>query len=175
MKRLPWFAALAIFALAPCAARPQSMTSSSLTQGAGAHGYDFLLGTWSCVNSLPPTPMSGPTNTTVTFSRSDQGPTLLFRGTSKNFDVTGYIVYAAKTKTWWNPAALADGSYSDESTTASGKSVLWTGPYFDAGSGKTSQIRDTYTLVTANKYTDLGELQSGGAWKTINKSTCTKS
>jgi hypothetical protein len=175
MKNLPWFVALALLAVAPCAAQPQSMTSSSLTQGVGAHGYDFLIGTWSCVNSMPPTPMSGPTNTTLTFSRSGQGTSLFVRVTGKNFDAASYIAYTAKTKTWWNPAALADGSYSDESTSATGKSVVWSGPYFDAGSGKTTQIRDTYARVTANKYTDLGEIQSGGAWKAIYKSTCTKS
>src|SRR5580693_3167834 len=94
MKKLPWLVALTVFALAPSATLPQSMMSPSLTQGVGPHGYDFLIGTWSCVNSMPATPMSGPSNTTATFSRSGQGTAIFVRVSGKNFDAAGYVAYA---------------------------------------------------------------------------------
>jgi hypothetical protein len=175
MKKLSAFITLALLALAPLAAQPQPMTASSMTQGVGAHGYDFLIGTWSCLNSMPVTPMSGPAATSATFSRSGQDPTLYFRVTGKNFEVSGYIAYAAKTKMWSNPVAFSDGSYSSESTTATGKSVTWTGSYVGAGSSKATKIRDTYTLTSATKYVDLSEYQDGSAWKASSKTTCTKS
>ena len=119
--------------------------------------------------------MGGPASTTLTFSRSNAGSALFIRVTGKNFDGTSYLAYESKTKTWWNPSALADGGYADESTTDTGKKTVWTGSFFNAASGKTLQVRDTYAMPSLAKYIDLGEYQSGGTWKTQYNTTCTKS
>ncbi len=170
MKRLLWFVALAALAVVPCAAQAQSSPSMV---GVGAHGYDFLIGTWTCKSNTP-SPLGGPSTSTLTGSRSDAGG-LFLRSTGKGFDEAGYIAYAAKSKTWWNPNGFSDGGYSEESSTQTGKKTVWTGSYYSAASGKTVQIRDTYTISTMNQFTDLNEVQSAGAWKTQYTITCTKS
>jgi hypothetical protein len=175
MKRISWLAALSLLILAPCASPAQTtMMTSAMTMGVGLHGYDFLIGKWTCLASAS-TAVSGPARTTLTFARSGVGSTLTVAVSGSNFAVTGYIVYSAKTKTWSNPAAFADGSYENESSTMGGKKVIWAGPFFDANSGQTMQVRDTYEMLSVAKYTDLGEMQSGGAWKKLYLTTCTKS
>jgi hypothetical protein len=78
----------------------------------------------------------------------------------------------SKTKTWWNPVSYADGSYQIESTTDTGKTTVWSGSYFNAGSGKTTRIRDTFTVWLPAKFTDLGESESAGTWKKQYFITC---
>jgi hypothetical protein len=144
---------------------------SSGTIGVGPHGYDFLIGTWSCKNSMP-SPMGGPATTTVTIGRG-VGGSLTVRVSGEGFEAMGYTVYASKTKMWWNPSAFSNGAYGTESSAGTGKKSVWTGPVTDA-SGKTMQQRDTYTWVSANSFTDLYQLETGGTWKTEGNSTCTK-
>lgn len=170
MRKFFAFIPLALFALAPCAAQSQS---NVMSVGVGQHGYDFLIGTWSCTNSIP-SRMGGPSSTTLTFGRSASG-SISVHVTGANFDGLGYVVYAAKTKTWWNPSAVGNGDYSRESSQQTGKTTVWTGEYFDASTGKTIPIRDTYTMANMNSYSDLSEAQVGGTWKTEGKITCTKS
>jgi len=174
MKKFLMVVTLAALAVIPCAALSLSSPMSLSMVGVGPHGYDFLIGTWSCTNSTP-TPMSGPTSTMLTFTRSNADSAILVHGTGKNFDVSSYVAYVSKTKTWWNPSAFADGGYENESTTDTGKKTLWTGSFLDAASGKTIQVRDTYTTPSLNKYIDLGQYQSAGTWKTQYTITCTKS
>ena len=172
MKSYFSFLLIALFALAPCAAQSASAMSPA-TIGVGAHGYDFLIGSWTCKNSMP-SPMGGPATTMAAISRAANGA-LSFHATGTGFDGMGYVVYAAKTKTWWNPSSASNGSYGTESTQQTGKKTTWTGPVVDASSGKTMQQRDTYTFENATTYTDLYQIQQGGAWKTEGNSTCTKS
>lgn len=173
MKKVLLFVALAALAATPGVAQAQPMAMSAATLGVGAHGWDSLIGTWTCTNTTP-SAIGGPSTTTIKVSRSTAGPQLFIRISGTNFDATSYQVYSAKTKTWWNPSAYADGSYSSESTTQTGKKTVWSGPYVNAASGKTMQIRDTYAFVSSNKFTDLGEYQAGGAWKTQYTNTCTR-
>lgn len=173
MKRFLFVVMLAAMAVAPCAALSKSDAMRLSLIGVGAHGYDYLIGTWSCTSGNA-SPMSGPTSTTLTFTRSKAGSAILVRGTGKNFDVSSYLAYVSKTKTWWNPSALADGSYSNESTTDTGKKTVWSGSYLDAVSGKTMRIRDTYTQPRLTQYIDLGQYQSANTWKTLYTTTCTK-
>jgi hypothetical protein len=173
MKRFLFAVMLVAMAVAPCAALSKSGGMSLSMIGVGAHGYDFLIGTWSC-ESRNASPIGGPTSTTLTFTRSNAGSAILVRGTGKNFDVSSYLSYVSKTKTWWNPSAFADGSYENESTTDTGKTTVWTGSYLDAASGKTMRVRDTYTSPRLTQYIDLGQYQSAGTWKTLSTTTCTK-
>jgi hypothetical protein len=99
----------------------------------------------------------------------------LLRETAKGFDLSAYTAYVAKTKTWWNPTAFADGSYQIESTTETGKKATWTGSYFNAASGKTTPIRDSFTVSLPAKFIDRGQIQSAGTWKTVYLITCTRS
>jgi hypothetical protein len=78
---------------------------SSSVVGAGPSGYDWLVGTWSCTNSMQP---------------SKLGTFLLTNGS-------------------------------------------------------VTPIRDTYTMLGTTKQYDLSEAQVGGAWKTVAKTTCTRS
>lgn len=144
---------------------------SSTTIGAGPHGYDFLIGTWSCKNSMP-TELGGPAATTVTIGRLGTG-SYTVHVTGANFDALGYTVYVAKTKTWWNPSATASGGYGTESSQQTGKKTVWSGPFTDA-SGKTVQQRDTYTWTNAGSFTDLYQVNVGGTWKTEGNTICTK-
>lgn len=52
---------------------------------------------------------------------------------------------------------------------------MWAGPFTDPSSGKTMQVRDTYTFTNAMTYTDLYQVDVKGTWKTEGNSTCTKS
>jgi len=171
MKKVLSFVTLITLAILPFATSAQSTMMSTSMIGVGAHGYDWLLGTWTCTNSMP-SAMS-PATMTSTFSRSSAGGVLLFRGTGKNVDSSGYIVYVPKTKTWMNPFVAADGSYGSESTIQTGKKAVWTGTVY--ASGKTTPVRDTYVALSLAKWTEVSEYQSGGTWKTAARSTCTKS
>jgi hypothetical protein len=175
LKRLSLFAALALLVVAPCAAQSQSSMTASYGVPAGPHGYDWWIGTWACVNGMPSTALSGPKATTVVVTRTAAGGALFARTTGTDFDAAGYSVYSAKTKTWLGNGALSDGSYSEETSTGTGKTVVWAGAYYGPGSDKSTQIRDTYALLTPNKYTDLGESQMGGSWKKQYNITCTRS
>jgi hypothetical protein len=172
MKRSIVFAFVAALAIAPCASPAQSAMSASML-GVGPHGWDFYLGTWSCTNSVP-SPTGGPATSTATITKNNAGAGLFFRATAQDFDESGYVAYSAKTKTWFNPASFGDGSYSYESTKQTGRKTVWAGTYFNAASGSTTQIRDTYTLSTG-KYTDVTEMKTGVGWKMAANLTCTKS
>jgi len=123
-----------------------------------------------------PSPMADPNSTSLTkVTRSKADGALLVRETAKNFDLSAYTVYVSKTKTWWNPIAFADGSYENESTTDTGERTVWNGSYFNATSGTTTRVRDTFTTWLPAKFTDLGQSQRAGIWKTLYSITCTKS
>jgi hypothetical protein len=163
-------AILAIMSVvAPSAARPQTMSSSMY--GAGPHGYDWAIGTWSCTNTMP-SQMGGPTQTTLTVSKANGGA-IFYRSTGANFDNVWYNVYVPAKKSWTSPFILADGSYGTESTSQTGKKIVWVGTAYFSDSGKTMPIRDTNS-IGPNKYTDLGEVRSGGAWKMQYDVSCTK-
>jgi hypothetical protein len=163
--------ALTVLTLAPCAAPAQTMSLSMV--GVGPHGYDFMIGSWSCTNSVP-SHMGGPSTSSFTISRSANGA-LFIRTTAANYETASYAVYSAKTKTWWSPTAYADGSYNIESTRQTGAKSVWTGTFFDAASGKTTPIRDTFAFPNTTTQTDLTQVEIGGTWKTEADSTCTKS
>ena len=171
MKRVFSVATLVFTALAPCAAAAASAPMSASAYGAGPHGYDWAIGTWSCTNSMP-SPMGGPNTQTLTVTRTNGGA-IFYHAVGQNFDNSWYNVYQPKTKSWVSPFILADGSYGTESTSQTGKKIVWIGMAVDA-SGKSMHIRDTNT-ISATKYADLGEYQSGGAWKEQYNVSCTKS
>jgi hypothetical protein len=172
MKRLLWLAVFAALATTPCMAPAQSSGPAS---GVGPHGWDYYIGTWTCTNTLPPSAQSGPATVTVKIAASpNAGTPLFFRATAAGFDESGFVSYSSKTKSWSNPASYADGSYSFESTTQTGKKTTWTGTYYNAASGTATHLRDTYTL-NPGSYTDLTQMNTGGGWKTTANSTCTKS
>jgi len=162
--------ALAAFGLAPAPALAQTTSLSSV--GVGPHGYDFMIGTWSCKNAMP-SRLGGPATSSFTISRSVNGA-LFIHSTAANYDTASYAVYSSKTKTWWSPTAYADGSYNIESSRQTGPKTVWTGTLFDASSGKTNPIRDTFAFPNATTQTDLTQVQIGGTWKTESDSTCTK-
>lgn len=161
---VPIFCALS---LAPVRA---SFAASSI--GVGPRGYDFLIGSWSCKNTAPSS-LEGPSEIKATIARA-AGGALSFHSGGTGFEAMGYIVYDAKTKTWWNPSMLATGAYGTESSRQTGKSTVWSGPFTDPTTGKTMQVRDTYTFPNATTYTDLYQANVGGTWKTEGNSTCTK-
>jgi hypothetical protein len=168
MKRFVLFSAFAALVAAPSVAPAQSSG-----YGVGPHGWDYYIGSWTCTNTMASN-VSGPATVTLKISTSNAGAPLFFRATGPNFDESGYVAYSAKTKVWSNPVAYADGSYSFESTTQTGKKTTWAGSYFNAASGTTVQEQDTYTL-SSGKYTDLNQTKIGGVWKTTGNSICTKS
>ena len=157
--------------VASLARAESAMTPASI--GVGPTGYDWLIGTWACTNSMP-SAMGGPATTTLKASRPNQGD-VQFHVTGTDFDVTGYIAYDAKTKTWFNPVALGSGAAGLETSKQTGSKVVWTGMFMDPGSGKHTSIRDTYTLSAMNEFVDLTEINDGGTWKVASKTTCKKS
>jgi hypothetical protein len=155
-------------ALHPGALAASPMMPASI--GVGPHGYDFLVGTWTCKNGMP-SPMGGPAVSTLVIARLATGA-LSFHVSGTNFDASGYVVYASKT--WWNPSTAANGGYGIESTQQTGKKSVWSGPFTDPTSGKRMQVRDTYTFLSPTTYTDLYQVDTNGSWKTEGNSTCTK-
>jgi hypothetical protein len=163
-------AAAAIIAIGtPSMARAE--VASTAMYGAGPHGYDWEIGTWSCTNDSP-SAESGPADQTLTVTKTSSGA-LLFHTTGTNFDFTSYNTYVPSIKMWLSPYSGADGTYGNESTSQTGKKVVWVGSTHFADSGKTMPTRDTY-VNSPNKYTDLGEFSSGGVWKKQYNMTCTK-
>lgn len=134
--------------------------------GVGPHGFDWAVGTWACTST------SHVSSATLRVTRTGGGQ-LLYRSSGKSFDNAWYAVYMPKTKTWVAPFIVDDGSYGTESTNQSGKKIVWTGTAYFADSGKTLPVRDT-NVNGPNTYSDVGEVQSNGAWKTEYSVNCTK-
>jgi hypothetical protein len=173
MQRFILVVVLASFVAIPFATAAGSAASAPVLVSAGAHGYDWLLGTWSCVNSNPG-PLSGPAASSYTASRANDGAGVIIRTKGKGFDLTTYIAYDAKTKTWWGPEAYADGSYETESSTGTGSKVVWAGDYYSP-SGAATKVRDRYTILGPNKQNDIGQSLTGGVWKNTYNITCMRS
>ena len=168
MKRFLCALAVTALVVVPSVARSQTIPS---TVGAGPHGYDWNVGTWSCTNSMAASPMGGPTSTTETVSRTSSGA-ILYHTTGNNFDFSFYNVYVPKKKMWVSPFSGADGSHGSESTTQTGRKIVWPGTAFDPA-GKSMQVRDTL-VYESTKYSDLGEYLSAGTWKKQYRITCTR-
>ncbi len=134
--------------------------------GAGPNGFDWAVGTWACRST------SHITSATLKVTRTSDG-SLFYRSSGKGFDNSWYAVYFPKRRTWVAPFIVSDGSYGTESTTQTGKKIVWTGTGYFADSGKTLPIRDT-NVNGPNTYADLGEVRSNGAWKTEYSVSCTK-
>jgi hypothetical protein len=141
------------------------------TVGAGPGGYDWQIGTWSCINPAP-SAASGPAHQTETISKTSGGA-ILIHTTGTDFDFSDYDVYVPTKKMWVSPVSGADGTYGSESTSQTGKKIVWAGSAYFPDSGKTMPTRDT-VVNSPNKYTDLGEFNSGGAWKELYNITCTR-
>lgn len=169
MKRILYALVAMTAVVAPSVARAQ-MTANAV-YGAGAHGYDWAIGTWSCTNTMP-SPMGGPTQTTLTVSKANNGA-VFYRSTGANFDNVWYNVYLPAKRMWTSPFILADGSYGTESTSQTGKKIVWVGSAYFGSSGKMMPIRDT-NVIGPDKYTDLGEYRSGGVWKAQYNVACTR-
>jgi hypothetical protein len=161
--------------LAPGLAGPvlADTAMSASTVGAGPHGYDFLVGTWTCTNPMSATALGALASTTLTVTKL-QGGALIAKSASPNGDVTSYYSYLPKTKTWNSPYADSGGKYGTESTQQSGKIIRWVGTYNDTD-GTVTPIRDTFTMLSMTKQYDLSEAKIGGVWKVTAKITCTKS
>jgi hypothetical protein len=164
---------LGALVVAPCAGQAQqtSMMAPS-AYGAGPHGYDLQVGTWSCSNNMAGG-TGGPNSQTLTVTPIKGKGVIFYRSTAQNFDLSWYYVYSSKTKSWLSPFIASDGSYGSESTAQTGKRVVWTGSTIDGSSGKKIQIRDTI-VNSATKTTDLGEWLIAGKWKAQYNLTCTR-
>ena len=160
-----------VFSLVPAVAESQSSGFPS-SVGVGAHGYDWLIGSWSCTNSMP-SAMGGPATMSLTAAHSANG-SIGVHLSGRNFDTTGYVSYDAKSTTWWNPSALNNGEASNESTRQTGRRTVWTGTAIDPRNG-TSKIRDTYTAFNRTRFSDVTEASIGGKWKLVGNIVCTKS
>ncbi len=169
MKRFLLAVASGILLAAPCVARAAMTPMASSTYGAGPHGYDWAIGTWSCRNAMP-SPMGGPAKQMLTVTRANG--VLMYHDIGTNFDQTWYNVYVPGTKSWTSPFVVSDGTYGTESTSQTGKKIVWTGTAY-LPSGKSMRVRDT-DAIGNGKYADLGEYLSGGSWKTQYSVTCTK-
>jgi hypothetical protein len=174
MKRL--IIALAAYAavLAPSLAGPAlgDTPMSVSAVGTGPHGYDWLVGTWSCTNTMRPSELGALASTTLSATKVKDG-SIIVRTASPNGDVTSYYAYLPKTKTWYTPFADSGGKYGTETTQGAGKTIRWVGTFYDTD-GTTTPIRDTFTMLSMTKQYDVSEAQAGGAWKVTAKTTCTK-
>lgn len=164
----------AAFAVSATGAAQSQPTITESMIGIGPHGYDWSVGTWSCINRMPSKKADPNTRSLLTTSKTGVDGALLNRETAKGFDSSAYSAYVQKTKTWWNPVAFADRSYQIESTTDTGKKAVRRGSYFNAASGTTTKIRDTFTVWLPAKFTDEGEAMLGNGWKTTYFITCTR-
>jgi hypothetical protein len=172
LKKLFVLAAFAALLGAPGAVSAQSSMMMS-GAGTGPHAWDWMIGTWTCRNTIP-SALAGPAVQTLTATRSDVTGAIVWRYTGTNYDQYGFLAYAPKTKTWWFSWAYPGGSTGNESTKQTGRKTIWTGMIFNA-SGKPFDIRDTYTVYSPTKFNDSGEDNSSGSWKPGYNGTCTKS
>ena len=111
MKRFLLAVASGILLAAPCVARAAMTPMASSTYGAGPHGYDWAIGTWSCRNAMP-SPMGGPAKQMLTVTRANG--VLMYHDIGTNFDQTWYNVYVPGTKSWTSPFVVSDGTYGTE-------------------------------------------------------------
>jgi hypothetical protein len=155
------------------AVRAQGTVMSMSAVGAGANGYDFMVGDWSCINTMAPSKLGALQSAKSSITKLNEG-SLAIHTMSPNGDVTAYNAYVPKTKTWWAPFADAGGNYGYESTQQSGKTIRWVGAFYTTD-GATTPIRDTFTMLSMTKQYDLSEARVAGMWKTVAKTTCTKS
>lgn len=175
MKRLIVSLAACAAVLAPSLARlaladtPMSVSAV----GVGPHGYDWMVGTWSCTNPMHPSELGALASTTITATKVKDG-NIMIRTASPNGDVTSYSTYIAKTKTWYAPYADSGGKYGTETTQETGKIIHWIGTFYDID-GTMTPIRDTFTMLSMSKQVDVSEAKAGGVWKVTAKTTCTKS
>jgi hypothetical protein len=172
MKRFILAAAVSAVAFLPIFASGAADTSMSAV-GAGANGYDWLVGTWTCTNTMAASRLGSLPSTPATVTKLRDG-NILVRTMSPNGDVTAYYAYLPKTKVWYSPFADSSGYYGYESSAQSGKTIQFSGMFYMT-SGAPVPIRDTYTMLSMRKYYDLSEAKVAGAWKATAKSTCTKS
>jgi len=172
MKRLAFLVIAASTLVASVAARASGSMSMSAV-GAGPSGYDWLVGTWSCKNTMPPSKLGALQSSTFTAAKLKDG-NIVIHTMSPNGDVTGYNAYDPKSKTWYGPFTDSGGYYGTESTQQSGKTILWTGTFYSGG-GQATPIRDTFTMLSMTQQYDLSEAHIGGVWKATAKTTCTKS
>lgn len=142
------------------------------SSGSGAHGYDWLVGTWSCKNDQPTT-IGGPANQTDTFAHANGGG-LFARVTWSGSERSGYFGYLPSSKTWFQQISYPNGDYYRESTTQMGATTVWQGPFTVAATRATMQVRDTYTVLSATEFKDVRQYQASGVWKTGYSGTCTK-
>ena len=140
----------------------------------GPHAYDWMIGTWTCKNSIP-TALAGPAVQTLTATRSGTTGAIIWRYTGKAYDQYGFLSYVPKTGTWWFSWAYPGGSIGNESTKQTGKKTEWTGLIVDSSTGKSIHIHDTYTLYSSTKFNDSGEDDSTGSMKPGYNGTCVKS
>lgn len=165
------YAALLMTGLAGTARADNPMSISAV--GVGPHGYDYVLGTWSCSNPMHPSELGSLPSTTQTATKVRDG-NIMFRTASPNGDVTSYNTYLAKTRTWYGPFADSGGKYGTETTRDTGKTIRWVGTFYDTD-GTATPIRDTFTMLSMTKQVDVSEAKTGGVWKVTAKTTCTKS
>jgi|SRR5580698_1522994 hypothetical protein len=148
-------------------------TMSVSAVGAGPHGYDWMVGTWSCSNPMQPSALGALASTMQTVSKVKDG-NIMIRTASPNGDVTAYDAYLASTKTWYGPFADSGGKYGTETTQGTGKTIRWVGTFYD-NDGAATPIRDTFTMLSMTRQVDVSEAKVGGVWKVMAKTTCTKS
>ena len=160
-------------AIFPAVAVGASNAMSMSAVGAGPAGYDYLVGTWSCKNTMAASKLGALPSSSLTATKLKDG-SILIRTASPNGDVTAYNTYLPSSKTWFSPYADSGGYYGYESTQQSGKSIRWTGIFYSPSGGATP-ICDTYTMLAMTKQYDLSEAKVGGSWKVTARTTCTKS
>lgn len=175
MKRFIVALVVCAAVFAPNVSRPAQadMPMSISAVGAGPHGYDWLVGTWSCSNPMHASELGALASTTLTATKVKDG-SILIRTASPNGDVTSYDAYLAKAKTWYAPYADSGGKYGTETTQGTGKVIHWVGSFYDTD-GTMTPIRDTFTMLSMTKQLDVSEAKIGGAWKVTAKTTCVKS
>jgi hypothetical protein len=171
MRKLLARCAFAALVAAPgIAAAQSSMMSAAATRG---HAYDWMLGTWTCTNTIP-SALAGPAVQTLTATRSSTTGAIIWRYTGKNYDQYGFLSYVPSSHAWWFSWAYPGGGVGYESSAQSGKSSNWAGSIYDP-SGKTIHIRDVYTVYSPTKFNDTGEDDSSGTMKPGYNGTCVKS
>lgn len=173
MKRLVVAFAACAFILAPSVTGPALAATSISDVGVGPHGYDYMVGSWSCTNPMHASELGALASTTITATKVKDG-NIMIRTASPNGDVTSYSAYLPKTKTWYSPYADSGGKYGTETTQGTGKTIVWVGTFYDTD-GSVTPIRDTFTMLSMTKQLDVSEAKMGGVWKVTAKTTCTKS
>ena len=174
--------ALVLVLTAAGASANQHTEKKSMSASDPLRQLDALIGKWQCKGMAYATPWfpEHPTTAEATETWILDGKwvalSYIEKKTAENpmpFVVNGYYGYDPEQKLYVAGSVDSTGGYATGASKGwNGNVIVYEGPWHLGG--MTSNSRDTFTKVSANEITHLGELESNGTWIKLGQETCTR-